>query len=205
MRLHVTYANVTATLALVLALGGASYAAFKLPPNSVGRAELKPRAVDARALAVPIAAAAKVDESSRTLTGNPTPHCPPQPEGTPPCAITPAPPVETTLETVRLRTEEPGLLLVSAVAGAAVSERDTNGGIQLSADLDKARLPGTAFADVPANQIGQITYSSSSPLPAGKHVLKLKAAVTSFDTRLYVTPVSLHATVLPRAALPSRD
>jgi hypothetical protein len=34
-RSHVTYANVIATLALFLALGGGAYAAFRLPKNSV--------------------------------------------------------------------------------------------------------------------------------------------------------------------------
>ncbi len=39
------YANVTATLALVVALGGTSYAAVSLPRNSVGSAQLKRGAV----------------------------------------------------------------------------------------------------------------------------------------------------------------
>ena len=39
------YANVTATLALVVALGGTSYAAISLPANSVGTKQLKKRAV----------------------------------------------------------------------------------------------------------------------------------------------------------------
>lgn len=44
-RRFITFANVVACLALFVALGGASYAAFKLPKNSVGTRELKPRAV----------------------------------------------------------------------------------------------------------------------------------------------------------------
>jgi len=39
------YANVTATLALIIALGGTSYAAIVLPANSVGSKQLKKRAV----------------------------------------------------------------------------------------------------------------------------------------------------------------
>jgi hypothetical protein len=42
---RLTYANVMATLALFVALGGASYAAFKLPKNSVGAKQLKAGAV----------------------------------------------------------------------------------------------------------------------------------------------------------------
>ena len=42
---RLSYANVVATLALFLALGGGAYAAFKLPKASVGSRELKSAAV----------------------------------------------------------------------------------------------------------------------------------------------------------------
>jgi hypothetical protein len=42
-----TYANVTATLALCVALGGTSYAALKLPANSVGSAQIRDGAITA--------------------------------------------------------------------------------------------------------------------------------------------------------------
>jgi hypothetical protein len=42
---HLTYANVTATLALFVALSGSAYAAIKLPANSVGTAQLRDKAV----------------------------------------------------------------------------------------------------------------------------------------------------------------
>lgn len=45
MRPRLSYANVIATLALFIALGGSSYAALKLPRNSVGAAQLRPGAV----------------------------------------------------------------------------------------------------------------------------------------------------------------
>jgi hypothetical protein len=44
---HLTFANVVACLALFIALGGASYAAFKLPKDSVGSRQLKKGAVTA--------------------------------------------------------------------------------------------------------------------------------------------------------------
>jgi hypothetical protein len=46
IRLRVTYANVIATLALFMALGGGAYAAFKVPNNSVGTKQLKKNAVN---------------------------------------------------------------------------------------------------------------------------------------------------------------
>ena len=45
IRKRLTYANIVATIALFLALGGASYAAFKLPKKSVGTRQLKPESV----------------------------------------------------------------------------------------------------------------------------------------------------------------
>lgn len=48
---RLTYANVTATLALFIALGGASYAAVSIPKNSVGTAQLKAHAVTAAKVA----------------------------------------------------------------------------------------------------------------------------------------------------------
>src|SRR3954470_9077328 len=41
MRRRLSYANVTATLALFIALGGSSYAALKLPKNSVTTVQVK--------------------------------------------------------------------------------------------------------------------------------------------------------------------
>jgi hypothetical protein len=45
LRRHLNYANVVASLALFLALGGAAFAATQLPRNSVGTGQLKPEAV----------------------------------------------------------------------------------------------------------------------------------------------------------------
>ncbi|MEA2410352.1 MAG: hypothetical protein QOC77_913 [Thermoleophilaceae bacterium] len=46
IRPRLTYANVIATLALFLALGGGAYAAFKLPKDSVGSKQIKANAVN---------------------------------------------------------------------------------------------------------------------------------------------------------------
>jgi len=45
LRNKLTYANVMATIAVFIALGGASYAAIEIPKNSVGTKELKDGAV----------------------------------------------------------------------------------------------------------------------------------------------------------------
>jgi hypothetical protein len=54
LRPRLSYANVVSTLALFLALGGASYAALELPARSVGRAQLRDEAVTSRVLSRPV-------------------------------------------------------------------------------------------------------------------------------------------------------
>lgn len=44
-RIRLSYANIVSTMALFLALGGVSYAAVKLPANSVGEKQIKKNAV----------------------------------------------------------------------------------------------------------------------------------------------------------------
>jgi hypothetical protein len=46
-RRHLSFANVTAALALFVALGGTGYAAISIPANSVGGAQIRPNAVGA--------------------------------------------------------------------------------------------------------------------------------------------------------------
>jgi hypothetical protein len=67
MRPKLTYANVMATIAVFIALGGASYAALKLPKNSVGTKQLKKNAVTAAKIKNEAVTAAKVQKG--TLTG----------------------------------------------------------------------------------------------------------------------------------------
>ncbi len=61
---HLTYANVIATLALFLALGGAGYAATQLAKNSVGSPQLKKNAVTAAKIKNGAVDGAKVKDGS---------------------------------------------------------------------------------------------------------------------------------------------
>jgi len=58
------YANITATMALIIALGGTSYAAIVLPANSVGSKQLKKRAVTSSKLAANAVTSATVRNGS---------------------------------------------------------------------------------------------------------------------------------------------
>jgi hypothetical protein len=64
LRPRLTYANVTATLALFAALGGGAYAATALPFNSVGFSQLKPNAVGTSKIKSDAVTGAKIKESS---------------------------------------------------------------------------------------------------------------------------------------------
>jgi hypothetical protein len=68
VRVKLTYANVTATLALIIAVGGASaFAATQLPKNSVGAKQLKKNSVTTAKIKNEAVTAAKVKKG--TLTG----------------------------------------------------------------------------------------------------------------------------------------
>jgi hypothetical protein len=67
MRPRLPYANVMATIAVFIALGGASYAALKLPKSSVGTKQLKKNSVTTAKIKNEAVTAAKVKKG--TLTG----------------------------------------------------------------------------------------------------------------------------------------
>jgi len=67
LRSRLTYANVMATVAVFIALGGTGYAAIHLPRNSVGRSQLRTHAVSNSKLAVGAVTASRV--RSNTLGG----------------------------------------------------------------------------------------------------------------------------------------
>ncbi len=67
LRERLTYANVMATVAVFIALGGVSYAATQLPKNSVGSKQLKKNSVTAAKIKKQTITAAKIKNG--TLTG----------------------------------------------------------------------------------------------------------------------------------------
>lgn len=197
MRRHLTYANVAATLALWLALGGLSYAALKIPPHSVGAAQLRSGAVRQAALAVALGGAATEDDAVRAFT-DPTRNCRSSGGGpVPPCV----PPLPQRLISTRVNARRPGMLLVTATAAMT----DTGAGAADSADVtivaevDGHRLPGQSTFDVPSGRKIEAAFQSSGRLRAGVHTVTLEINAINFDGELRVSPTSLHATLLPPA------
>lgn len=67
MRKALSYANVTATLALFIALGGTSYAIATLPRNSVGPAQLRTNSVGSTEIRRRAVTSSDIDDSSVRL------------------------------------------------------------------------------------------------------------------------------------------
>jgi hypothetical protein len=80
---RLSYANVVATLALFIALGGTSYAALKLPHNSVGSTQIRTGAVGSSEIRDRSIALKDVSRPARTaLRGTQGPQGPAGPAGT---------------------------------------------------------------------------------------------------------------------------
>ena len=66
MRGRLSFANVMSVIAVLIALGGASYAAFKLPKNSVGTKQLKKNAVTTAKIKNGAVTGAKIENNAIT-------------------------------------------------------------------------------------------------------------------------------------------
>lgn len=94
LRARLTYGNITATLALFVALGGTSYAALTLPRNSVGSGQIRKNAVSSSEIRSRAVGSSEIRDrtiklsdlstSARTsLSGQQGPAGPPGPRGAP--------------------------------------------------------------------------------------------------------------------------
>src|SRR3954471_14208016 len=68
VRGHLSYANVIATLALFIALGGGAYAAATLPRNSVGPSQLRSNSVSAAKIRAGAVHSSEIANASIRLT-----------------------------------------------------------------------------------------------------------------------------------------
>jgi hypothetical protein len=199
MRGIITYANVVATLALFVALGGVSYAVVTLPADSVGSRQLRPRSVTRRALAFPTGAASRTDLSEHELRGNfcngwplspgqPAPPCPARPKG----GRTPGREVSLTLNAR-------GMLVVLATVGVANQGlSNTQATVTIETIVD-----GRAFAErsvvVRGGDATQATVQGAFALPPGKHAVGIgfAARYTARGPSVLVGPTTLTAMAFP--------
>jgi hypothetical protein len=129
-RIHLSYANVMATVAVFVALGGSSYAAFALPKNSVGSRQLKNHAVTPKKVAKSTVALFKGRKGDRGPAGI---QGPAGAQGSP-GSQGPTGPSNAYHATENLITDPSPS--VSVPAGDYVVSGDANAGVQNGASLD---------------------------------------------------------------------
>jgi hypothetical protein len=199
MTSHLTYANVVASMALFIALGGASYAAIVLPANSVGPRQLQAGAVHSRALAFPLGAASVTDQKVEEI-GNGACNGPLFPgEPTPPCVALArhysAPPGHE----VRISVRSAGSLLISAVAGLSdqgPAQAGANVTVSVIVDDNVVREIQTKMT---GGQVLQLPTQALVPVSAGAHTVGLSVGA-DYSVRpenVLVAPLSIIAMALP--------
>jgi hypothetical protein len=197
---RLTYANVVATLALFIALGGVSYAAIALPANSVGPRQLQTGAVHLRALSFPLDAASATDQKVEEI-GNGACNGPLFPGETPPPCVPSARTYSAPGHQLRVSVHSAGQLLISAVAG--LNDRGALGAsaeVTVRVIVDK-NVESKAQIEVTSGQIVQIPAQALVPVSAGAHTigLSVEANYSSRPENVLVAPVSIIATTLPAA------
>ncbi len=198
---RLSYANVAATVALFVSLGGASYAAVSLPANSVGPRQLQTGAVTPRALGFPLGLASVTDERLDDIPGgtcNGWPLIPGEPA--PPCVFrhgggrTPGREL-----TIHLRSR--GKVLLSAVLG--IDNRGASGThATVSAELVIDRRAGTEHpASLDGGRSLQLPIQEVVTVRPGTHTIGV-AYTAKYSARgpdVFVGPTSLVALLLPTA------
>lgn len=201
---RLTYANSVATLALFIALGGVSYAAIVVPANSVGPNQLRAGAVGTRALDFPIGVTAVNDEHKEDLLKS---LCD-APAAPGVVAVINCPAVLLSGITMpgreaEIRLPSRGRLLMSAVVGLASNgPAGANATVTLQFVLDGARVGHVERLQITGGQRLQVPAELLVDAERGAHTASLVASVRYGYYQpgdVYVAPVSLVVTALPRA------
>jgi hypothetical protein len=211
LRSRLSYANVTATIALFLALGGGALAAFKVPKKSVGTKQLKANAVKERKLADGAVTNPKLADGAVTnpkladgaITGSKLADGavanPKLPDG----VVTDPKVAGGTLTAAKIAFGQvvKGVIAREAVCGnlgaggfcahnlqCASGEQAVGGGAGATNPGTRTYPPGDSFtrvlASAPINATGQAT--ASGQVPTGWHITGQIASGGNKDIRVYV-------------------
>lgn len=194
-----TYANVLATLAMFVSLGGASYAAITLPAGSVGAKQLRARAVGIEALRFPLGTVGTTDDKIEDLTKNGcngggftgivAPDCTPGSPGGP----TPG-------REVHILLRSSGRLLVSAVVSLKnEGSPQTTSRITLGLTVDRHRVAENQIATT-GGQIVQVPIQTLVNVLAGSHTAGVTVRAeydSSTPGDVLVSATSVIASALP--------
>ncbi len=199
---RLSYANVVATAALFISLGGVSYAAFVLPPHSVGPRQLRARAIEPNALSFPLAVAGITDSAVEDVAKTPCDGAsPPHTVNTIDCAHLKTSGISTPGREVHLSFRSPGRLLVSAIAGLRnEGAAGTSAYVTLHLVVD-GRLVDHSELTLSGGQSVQAPVQLLLGVPVGRHTVGIVVVVgySSYDGPgdVIVSPVSLVASAFP--------
>ena len=221
---RLTYANVMATVAVFIALGGTGYAMTRLPKNSVGTKQIKPHAVGTKQIkagAVRTAQVADGSLQSSDFAANQLPAGERGPAGTdgapgppgPTFAVTadrpdptPTPDRPVLLGTFfKFTTPAAGKLLLNLYGNPGTGFTSegievvcSGGGVNVGLYLDGAPVPDTQAAfDNETYEIFTLVGVTAEAVPAGEHELALGANCPSGSYE----SASLHENVTLSAVL----
>ena len=197
LRERIGYANVMATLALFVSLGGASYAAITLPAGSVGHQQLRTHAVGPENLSFPVGNAPITDDRTEELART----CPPPTPGPAPDLVAPPEQGPTPGREVRLRFQAGGRLAVSATARLEnESAAQTPLLVFLELRIDQHEVFHSSVT-VAGGQVVQAPIQASKKVTAGPHTAGLaiesQQQCLSSPGRLVVSNVSVSASAFP--------
>jgi len=196
---RLSYANVVATLALFVALGGVSYAAVVLPAHSVGARQLKAGAVGPAQLAFPLASASRYSRTPVRLLKNACdePLLPGEPA--PPCT----PSVDTGNETTRLHvtaTRSGHLLVLATVSLGDTTPPGTDATVTVGVFLDQTQVSERTLK-LPGDTRPTLPVQIYLPLTKGEHEIGIEPTGAEYSTRepgeIIATPIVVAALVLP--------
>jgi hypothetical protein len=198
LRKHLSYSNVLATIAVVLSLGGVSYAAITLPEDSVGPRQLRPRAVTTTALGFPVGTAGVTNEHVVDLTKGPC-NAPPKPGGPfARCLIPKRAGVTTPGQEITIHVRASGRLVISATVGLR-NEGATTATVVLGVIVD-GKLATEREVRIGGGQMVQAPAEVTIGIYTGSHTVGLSTSATYTSNGpgdVFVAPVSLNATALP--------
>jgi hypothetical protein len=180
-RLRIRYADVAATVALILTVGGSAYAAGILPAGSVHSTQLARGAVSQPKLAFPLGLASKKIESF-SVRGY---ACPP---GAPCPAEQPEP-----ITTLTLRIARAGLVAIR-VSGAVESPTGTTAAVRLGVEKEQRFDNWLTSVDAPTG--GTIPLSGEVVLPVRPGTEHLTLTATP-GTSVNLLHVRITAIVMP--------
>jgi hypothetical protein len=168
------YADVVATLALLMALSGTAYAVTALPARSVGAKQLKSRAVTNSKIATRAVSSAKIGAGAVTGTNLAT------------AAVSTAKLANGSVTAAKLTAASVGHvhLAANAVEGTDVADEslslsdlvgaDVSGTISFSIAGNACTAINTAVHGAIVGQVAQIGFTGDTPIPNGLVVASLK-------------------------------